>query len=67
MRPTRVLCTTYVVTETIHYTRLCTLTLQAPHKHATVIGYVDHVRVMDASTPQVGGGLVRKTLFPVFN
>jgi len=53
MHPTRVLCTTYVVTEPIHYTRLCTRTLQAPHKHATVIGYVDHVRGMGASPPQV--------------
>jgi len=55
MHPTRVLCTTYVVTEPIHYTRPCTRTLQAPHKHATVIGYVDHVRGIDASPPQVGG------------
>ncbi len=26
-------------------------TLQAPHRHATVIGYVDHVRGMDSSPP----------------
>jgi hypothetical protein len=56
MHPTRVLCTTYVVTEPIQGP---VRTLQAPHRNATVIGYVDHVRGMD--------GLVRKTLFPVFN
>ena len=65
MHPTRVLYTTYVVTEPIKGPVL--RTLQAPHRHATVIGYVDHVRGMDASPPQVGVCLVGKTLFPLFN
>jgi hypothetical protein len=59
MHPTRVLCTRYVVKESIVYTQGPVRTLQAPHRHANAIGYVDHVRGMD--------GLVRKTLFPVFN
>ena len=62
MHPTSVLCTTYVVKESIVYTQGPVRTLQAPHRHANyanAIGYVDHVRGMD--------GLVRKTLFPVFN
>ena len=53
MHPTRVLYTTYVVTEPIQGPVL--RTLQAPHRHATVIGYVDHVRGRDASPPQVVG------------
>jgi hypothetical protein len=52
MHPTRVLYTTYVVTEPIQGPVL--RTLLAPHRHATVISYVDHVRGIDTSPPQVG-------------